>query len=166
MTAEETRKRLDELADVLLDCVQGGASVSFMLSLSKDEACGFFAKVANAVANGERILLGAFADSALIGTVQLVLSMPPNQPHRADVAKLLVHRKARGQGAGRSLMEAVEVAGRDAGRTLLVLDTAAGSSAESLYEGMGWNRLGTIPDYALNPDGTPCGTTFFWKRVP
>jgi ribosomal protein S18 acetylase RimI-like enzyme len=166
MTAEETRKRLDDLAAILLDCVQGGASVSFMLSLSKPEACDFFAKVANAVANGERILLGAFADSALIGTVQLVLSMPPNQPHRADVAKLLVHRNARGQGAGRSLMEAVEVAGRDAGRTLLVLDTAAGSSAESLYVGMGWNRLGTIPDYALNPDGTPCGTTFFWKRVP
>lgn len=165
LSAEEGSGLLDDLAGVLWDCVQGGASVSFMLSLTREEARAFFEKVLDDVACGDRVLLGAFRSSQLIGTVQLILAMPPNQPHRADVAKLLVRRDARGLGAARLLMEAIERASRDAGRSLLVLDTAAGSSAEKLYARLGWNRLGTIPNYALNPDGTPCGTTFFWKRV-
>jgi GNAT superfamily N-acetyltransferase len=135
MSAEDGRQRLDDLACILWDCVQGGASVSFMLSLSKTEAHAYFEKVLNEVAAGERFLFGAFKDTQLIGTVQLVLAMPPNQPHRAEVAKLLVRRDCRGLGAGRLLMEAVEAASRDAGRSLLVLDTAAGGSAAKLYAG-------------------------------
>ena len=165
LSPEELRHLLRDLADILLDCVRGGASVSFMHSLTEPDALDYFEGIVRSVERGERILFGAFQDTLLIGTVQLVLAMPPNQPHRADVAKLLVHRKARGQGAGRLLMEGVERTSREAGRTLLVLDTAEGSAAQSLYASMGWNRLGTIPGYALTPDGTPCGTTFFWKRV-
>jgi GNAT superfamily N-acetyltransferase len=165
LTAEDGRTHLDALADVLLDCVQGGASVSFMASLSKSDARAFFEKVIDGVAQGDRILLAAFSDSRLVGTVQLVFAMQPNQPHRADVAKLLVHRSARQQGLGAKLMEAVDEASRQVGRTLLVLDTATGDSAERLYTRMGWNRVGVIPNYALYPDGTPCGTTLFWKEL-
>jgi GNAT superfamily N-acetyltransferase len=165
LTAEEGRQYLGELAEVLLDCVAGGASVSFMASLSKPEAESFFEKVLEGVERGDRILLAAFIDSKLVGTVQLVMATPPNQPHRADVAKLLVHRPARGQGVGGRLMEAVEEASRLAGKTLLVLDTVTGDRAERLYMRLGWNRVGVIPKYALYPDGRWCDTTIFWKEV-
>jgi len=165
LTAEEGRPYLGDLAEVLLDCVKGGASVSFMASLSKSEAESFFEKVLGDVQRGDRILLAAFIDSRLVGTVQILLATPPNQPHRADVAKLLVRRSARGQGIGRQLMEQVEEASRLAGKTLLVLDTVTGDPAERLYLRLGWNRVGVIPKYALYPDGTWCDTTIFWKQL-
>jgi GNAT superfamily N-acetyltransferase len=136
-----------------------------MASLSKPEAEGFFEKVVEGVERGERILLGAFVDSELLGTVQIITATPPNQPHRADIAKLLVHRSARGQGLATRLMEQVEEASRCAGKTLLVLDTVTGGDAERLYTRMGWTKSGVIPNYALFPDGRFCDTTVFWKDL-
>ena len=165
LTAEEGRQYLRELAEVLLDCVEGGASVSFMASLSIADAQSFFERVLEEVQRGDRILLAAFVDSKLVGTVQILTAMPPNQPHRADVAKLLVLRPARGQGVGGRLMESAEEASRLAGKTLLVLDTATGDLAERLYMRLGWTRVGVIPKYAQYPDGTWCDTTIFWKQL-
>jgi GNAT superfamily N-acetyltransferase len=165
LSATEARQHVGALAEVLLDCVQGGASVSFMASLSKAEAEAFFQKVVEGVERGERILLAAFLDSDLLGTVQIITATPPNQPHRADVAKLLVHRSARGQGIAKRLMEEVEEASRSAGKTLLVLDTVTGGDAERLYTRLGWTKTGIIPNYALFPDGRFCDTTVFWKDL-
>ena len=145
--------------------MEGGASVSFMAGFSQADAEAFFEKVLDGVEQQERILLAAFLDSRLIGTVQLVVAMPPNQPHRADVAKLLVHRSARGQGVARQLMQRVEAEARLARKTLLVLDTVTGDSAEKLYLSLGWTVTGVIPGYALYPDGRLCDTTVFWKRL-
>ena len=153
------------LAEVLLDCVQGGASVSFMADLTKEAAESFFEGVIQGVQRGDRILLAAFIDSKLVGTVQLHLATPPNQPHRADVAKLLVLRSARGQGIAARLMEHAEEAARVAGKSLLVLDTVTGGTAERLYERLGWTKAGVIPKYAMFPDGTWCDTTIFWKQL-
>lgn len=153
------------LAEVLLDCVRGGASVSFMASLTQIEAEAFFERVVAGVSQGDRILLAAFLDSQLVGTVQIVKATAPNQPHRADVAKLLVLRSARGHGVAARLMEHAEEASRLAGKTLLVLDTVTGGDAERLYARLGWTRLGVIPNYALFPDGRWCDTTIFWKQL-
>ncbi len=161
----EGRQCVGALADVLLDCVEGGASVSFMASLSKPEAEAFFANVVEGVERGDRILLAAFLDSDLLGTVQILTATPPNQPHRADIAKLLVRRSARGQGVATRLMEQVEEASRRAGKTLLVLDTVTGGDAERLYVRMGWTKAGVIPNYALFPDGRFCDTTVFLKDL-
>jgi len=165
LSAAEGRQYVGALADVLLDCVAGGASVSFMASLSKPEAEAFFARVAEGVERGDRILLAAFVDAELLGTVQILTATPPNQPHRADIAKLLVHRSARGQGLATRLMEHVEEASRLAGKTLLVLDTVTGGDAERLYMRLGWKKSGIIPNYALFPDGRFCDTTIFWKEL-
>jgi ribosomal protein S18 acetylase RimI-like enzyme len=162
--ADETVECVEQLADVLLDCVEGGASVSFMLPMARETALSFWRKVADGVARGERTLLVAEDGDGIVGTVQLITDMPENQPHRADVAKLLVHRRGRGAGIGRRLMEAVEVAAREQGRRVLVLDTAS-STAERLYERLGWQRVGVVPDYALMPDGELCATVFFYKHV-
>lgn len=165
LTAAEARQHIAALADVLLDCVEGGASVSFMASLSKADAEAFFEKAAEAVDRGERILLAAFMDSQLVGTVQVLLATPPNQPHRADVAKLLVRQSARAQGVGQRLVESAEKASRLSGKTLLVLDTVTGDNAERLYLRLGWNKVGIIPKYAMFPDGRWCDTTILWKEV-
>jgi GNAT superfamily N-acetyltransferase len=165
LSAAEGRRHIGALAEVLLDCVAGGASVSFMASLSRGEAEAFFEKVFEGVERGERILLAAFSESKLVGTVQILVAMPPNQPHRAEIAKLLVHRSARGKGVGARLMEHADGAARRAGKTLLVLDTSTGGDAERLYERLGWTSAGVIPKYALLPDGTACGTTIFWKEL-
>jgi GNAT superfamily N-acetyltransferase len=165
LSAAEGRRHLSALAEVLMDCVEGGASVSFMPPFSKTAAESFFERVIEGVDRAERILLAAFSGSKLVGTVQVLLSTPPNQPHRADIAKLLVVRSARGQGAGRLLMEQAEQASRQVGKTLLVLDTATGGPAERLYTRLGWTRVGVIPKYALYPDGTWCDTTIFWKQI-
>lgn len=160
-----TAQELEALSDVLLDCVEGGASVSFMLPLSRAKALAFWQQVANGVAAGDRALLVATdASGIIVGTVQLVLAQPDNQPHRADVAKLLVHRRARGQGVGDALMQAVEPLARAAGKTLLVLDTAS-AAAEKIYARQGWQRLGTIPGYALLPQGGLCDTVIFFKAI-
>jgi GNAT superfamily N-acetyltransferase len=165
LSGAEGRRYIGALAQVLLDCVEGGASVSFMASLSKAEAEAFFQTVVDGVERGDRILLAAFVDSELVGTVQVVTATPPNQPHRADIAKLLVRRSARGQGVAIGLMERAEEAGRAAGKTLLVLDTVTGGDAEKLYLHQGWNKAGIIPRYALFPDGSFCDTTVFWKEL-
>ncbi|GGC60667.1 GNAT family N-acetyltransferase [Undibacterium terreum] len=156
----------EALIDVLIDCVEGGASVSFMNPLPRAKADAFWQNVAKGVEAKERSLLVA-RDGAgrVVGTVQLVLSQPDNQPHRADVSKLLVHRSARQHGLGAALMQAAEECAKAAGKTVLVLDTATGGGAESLYERLGWIQCGRIPDYALWPDGGLCATTIFSKRL-
>jgi GNAT superfamily N-acetyltransferase len=156
---------LDELADVLVDCVDGGASVNFMSSFSRDEARAFFNKVADGVASGDIVLFAAILGGRIVGTVQLGLDTPPNQPHRADVKKMLVHRSARGRGVGAALMAAIEEEARRRGRWLLVLDTVPGESGHRLYLRAGWQQSGTVPDYALFPDGRLCDTAIMWKRL-
>lgn len=152
------------LADLLIDCVEGGASVSFMHPLSRDKALGFWRQVAHSAALGERVLLVADDASGIVGTVQLVLAQPDNQPHRADVSKMLVHRRARRQGLGAALMQAAEAAAREHGKLLLVLDTAS-AEAERLYARLGWLRCGVIPGYALLPHGGLCDTTYFYRQL-
>jgi GNAT superfamily N-acetyltransferase len=165
LTATEGLQYVGALADVLLDCVAGGASVSFMASLSKAGAESFFSQVLTGVQQEQRIVLAAFVDSQLVGTVQIVTATPDNQPHRADIAKLLVHRSARGQGIAKRLMQQAEETSRLAGKSLLVLDTVTGGDAERLYAGLGWTRVGVIPNYALFPDGRLCDTTIFYKQL-
>ncbi len=156
---------VEALADVLMDCVGGGASVGFMDPLPRAEALAFWHRVLESAARGERVVLVAEEGGALLGTVQLLLAMPDNQPHRADVAKLLVHGRARRRGLGAALMKAVEEAARECGRTLLVLDTVSGSEAARLYEGLGWTRVGDIPGYALLPRGGLCPTTVYYRQL-
>jgi GNAT superfamily N-acetyltransferase len=155
---------VNELADVLTDCVNGGASVNFMLPYGVADAADFFEKVIPSIARGETTLLAAKIDGRIVGTVQLGLDMPPNQPHRAEVKKMLVHRAARGKGVGAALLSQIEARAKQKGRTLLVLDTAS-DDARRLYERGGWQRLGNIPDYALLPGGGLCDTTIYWKRL-
>jgi GNAT superfamily N-acetyltransferase len=155
---------LEGLARVLIDCVLGGASVSFMPPLSLERAVDFWRGVCASAARGERVLLVAEADGEVLGTVQLLLAMPENQPHRAEIAKMLVHGSARRRGVGAALLAAAEDAARTAHRTLLTLDTASGA-AERLYTRGGWQRCGRIPGYALLPDGRPCDTTIFFKAL-
>ena len=153
------------LADVLLDCVEGGASVSFMWPLSRERALAFWHMVAAAVASGQRALLVAEDHAGVCGTVQLILEQPENQPHRADLAKMLVHRRMRRRGVGGGLMRAAEEAARECGKTLLVLDAVTGGDAARLYERLGWVRVGDIPGYALMPRGEPCGTTYYYRAL-
>jgi GNAT superfamily N-acetyltransferase len=168
LSPHEARDRIAELSAILIDCVEGGASVSFMSSLTRDRADIFWQAVAADVAAGDRILLIAEnrSDGRMLGTVQLVLRQPENQPHRADVAKMLVHRQARRQGIGAALLRSVDEAARQAGKSVLVLDTVTGSDAERLYARAGWTRVGVVPNYALWPRGGFCDTTFFCKQIP
>ena len=156
---------IGQLADVLIDCVEGGASVSFMDPLTRERAEGFWRRVADGVHAGQRALVVAEDDQGICGTVQLLLDLPENQPHRADVAKMLVHRRARRQGVGAALMHAAEATARDCGRTVLVLDTVTGGDAERLYTRLGWQRVGEVPKYALMPRGEFCSTTFFYRDL-
>jgi ribosomal protein S18 acetylase RimI-like enzyme len=156
--------QIEGLADVLVDCVDGGASVSFMHPLPRERAVGFWRRVARDVAAGGRALVIAEDGQGVCGTVQLVLDQPENQPHRAELSKMLVHRRARRRGLGEALMRAAEAAARECGKTLLVLDTA-NPEAERLYERMGWTRVGVIPGFALLPHGGLCGTTFFYREL-
>jgi GNAT superfamily N-acetyltransferase len=156
---------LDQLAEVLVDCVEGGASVSFMGPFSHGEALAFFRKVAASVAAGDTVLLAANLDDKIVGTVQLGLDTPPNQPHRADIKKMLVHRSARGHGIGAALMAEVEQEARRRGRWLVVLDTVPGENGHRLYLRAGWTQTGLVPDYALFPDGRLCDTAIMWKRL-
>jgi len=164
LDATAVEAAMGELADVLADCVNGGASVNFMLPYDVADAAGFFRKVIVGMNRGEIVLLAAKLDGRVVGTVQLGLDTPPNQPHRGEVRKLLVHRAARNKGVGAALMQRIEAIAKARGRTLLVLDTAS-DSAERLYERGGWRRLGTIPDYALWPQGGLCNTIVFWKKL-
>ncbi len=171
-TATWTLRRLETvseaeiqaLADVLIDCVEGGASVSFMLPLSRERAVAFWRKVAQGVAAGNRALIVSEDAEGLCGTVQLIFDLPENQP-RGDVAKMLVRRRARRQGLGAALMQAAEAVAVECGKRLLVLDTVTGGDASRLYERLGWVRVGEIPDYALFPAGGFCGTTVYYRRL-
>lgn len=166
LDADEANACVPALADVLIDCVEGGASVSFMLPISRDTALNFWGGVAQGVARGERILLVAEdAAGRIVGTVQIVTAQPENQPHRADIAKMLVSRHARRKGVAARLMAAADEAAREAGKTVLVLDTVTGGDAERLYQRAGWQRVGAVPNYALMPDGAFCGTTFYYKEL-
>jgi len=156
---------LDQLAAVLVDCVEGGASVSFMAPFSHEQALAFFRKVAASVAAGDTVLLAARPEGRIIGTVQLGLDTPPNQPHRADVKKMLVHRAARNRGIGAALMARVEQEALRRDRWLLVLDTVPNENGHRVYRRAGWTESGIIPQYALFPDGRLCDTTVMWKRL-
>ena len=158
-------EHLDALAAVLHDCVAGGASVGYMEPFSHADARAAFEGFAAEVDAGRRLLLAAFADGELVGTVQVIAATMPNQPHRGEIAKLLVHRSARGRGAAQALMERAEAEARAEGKTLLVLDAVTGGDAARLYDRLGWTTVGVIPDYALYPDGRLCDTTVFFKGV-
>jgi GNAT superfamily N-acetyltransferase len=161
----EARAEIDALAAVLFDCVEGGASVRYMAPFSHDEARAVFEAVAADVERGRRVLLAAYADGELVGTVQVVGAEQPNSPHRGEIVQLLVRRSARRQGVAVALMDAAEAEARAEGKTLLVLDTVTGDAAERLYDELGWTRVGVIPGYALYPDGRPCDTTVFFKQL-
>jgi GNAT superfamily N-acetyltransferase len=161
----DLQAHLDGLADVLVDCVAGGASVSYMDPFPHEQARAAFEAFAADADRGGRLILAAFLGERLVGTVQVLLTVPPNQPHRGEIAKMLVHRMARRRGIAQQLLEAAEREASAAGKTLLVLDTVTGDNAERLYARLGWNVVGVIPGYALYPDGRPCDTTVFWKTV-
>lgn len=156
---------LEALADVLMDCVDGGASVSFMHPLTRERALAFWLEVAPAVGAGERVLLVVEDAGGPCGTVQLVLAQPDNQPHRADLSKLLVHRRARRRGVGAALMHAAASTALECGKSLLVLDAVTGGDATRLYERLGWVRVGDIPGYALLPRGGLCSTTIYYREL-
>jgi GNAT superfamily N-acetyltransferase len=158
-------REIQGLSDVLIDCVEGGASVSFMLPLPRAKAEEFWRAAALSSAREERVVLAAEdAAGIIVGTVQLILAQAENQPHRADLAKMLVHRRVRRRGVGAALLAAAERTALELGRTVLVLDTASGD-AQRLYARMGWQRCGVIPGYALLPRGGLCDTTFFYRTL-
>jgi GNAT superfamily N-acetyltransferase len=158
-------EQLDALAAVLADCVAGGASVGYLHPFSHADARAAYETWAAEVDNGRRLILGAFTGGELVGTVQVNLAVPPNQPHRGEIAKMLVHRSARKRGIAQLLMERAESEARTEGKTLLVLDAVTGEAAARLYARLGWTTVGVIPNYALYPDGRPCDTTVFFKAL-
>ena len=153
------------LAEILVDAVDGGASVGFVWPFTVADARTWWSTLEPEIAAGRIVLLGAFQDGALVGTVQLRLAAYPNARHRAEVAKLLVHRRARGQGVARALMARIEDDARALGRTLLLLDTLTGSDAEQLYRALGYQCTGVIPGHAALPDGRLMSTTLFWRAT-
>lgn len=162
---ELTDEHIQGLSDVLADCVEGGASVGFMSHSHRDRAVEFWTRVARAVAAGKRALLIARDDVGICGTVQLIFDLPENQPHRADLVKMLVHRRARRRGLGAELIRAAESVAHDCGKTLLVLDAVTDGDAARLYERLNWVRVGDIPNFALMPDGSPCSTTYYYRDL-
>lgn len=166
LTRESILEYLPQLTDILASCVNGGASVSFMQPFAPTTGERFWQRMAQSVAAGERIVLAAENERGqIVGTVQLILDQPENQPHRADVAKLLVHQNARRQGIAGLLMRGLESIALQHGKTLLVLDTTSGSGAESFYQQCGWQKAGEIPCFALMPNGEMAGTSLFYKFV-
>jgi GNAT superfamily N-acetyltransferase len=162
--APEIERRSGELAEILIDCVDGGASVSFLPPLAASEAEAFWRGVGRGVAAGDRVLIVAERAAAWVGTVQVLLAMPPNQPHRGELAKMLVHRSARRRGIGARLLARAEKVALERGKTLLVLDTWRGGDAERLYRRAGWQRVGVIPGFALLADGSFGDTVIFYKN--
>ncbi len=160
-----TERDLDALCDVLIDCVEGGDSIGFMLPMTRAKAEGFWRAAMASASRGERVILVAQdGGGAIVGTVSVVWAPMENQPHRADIAKMQVHRRARRQGIGKLLLEAAERTAFERGRTVLVLDTAS-DDAERLYVRGGWQLCGVIPKYALMPDGPYCETRVFYKLL-
>jgi GNAT superfamily N-acetyltransferase len=160
-----TDAQIDELASLTMDCVEGGASIGFMLPFTRDRAVAFWRRVAHDLAAGTRALFIAEDAHGVCGTVQLIVDLPENQPHRADLAKMQVHRRVRRQGLGAALLQAAEAAARECGKTLLVLDAVTGGDAARLYERQGWTRVGDIPGYALMPEGGLCSTTVYYRNL-
>lgn len=165
LSADEAAAELPRLAAILADCVGRGASISFMAPFTRAEARDWWGEVIEAVRQGRAVLLAARLDGEMAGSVLLGLDLPPNQPHRGEVRKLIVHGAARRRGVAAALMRGLEDAARARGLTLLTLDTATGSDAERLYRGLGWTETGLVPGYAMWPDGGFCDATFFWKRL-
>ncbi|HEX3137273.1 MAG TPA: GNAT family N-acetyltransferase [Casimicrobiaceae bacterium] len=156
---------LDGLCELLIDCVEGGASVSFMLPMTRGKALAYWRDVAASATRCERIVLAAYDGTRnIVGTVQVVFAQPENQLHRADIAKMLVHRRGRRRGVGAALLIAAERHALRSGKTVLVLDTAS-DDAERLYVRQGWRLCGRIPDYAFMPDGAPCATAVYYKSL-
>src|SRR3546814_63454 len=156
---------MPDLCEILSDCINGGASLGFMLPFRPQDGEAYWRDIVRGIGEGSIILAVAEMNGRVVGTVQVGLASKPNQPHRGDLMKLLVHRSARGRGLSRRLMAAVEAEAARRGRTLLVLDTATGSDAEAIYPRLGWERVGVIPDYAMWPQGGFCGTTLSYKRI-
>jgi GNAT superfamily N-acetyltransferase len=167
LTPPEVYERISALTDILIDCVEGGAFVSFMAPLSTEKAQAFWRGVAERIAGGKLALLIAedTATNRVIGTVQIVLDHPENQPHRADISKMLVHSNARKRGVGTALMRAAEDNARATGKTLLLLDTATGGDAARLYEHLGWTTAGVVPGYAMSSEGCACSGTLYYKQL-
>jgi ribosomal protein S18 acetylase RimI-like enzyme len=165
LDAEAAEAAVPALAEILRDCVANGASVGFMSWNTPADYESFWRDIAGSIAGGQVILLAARNEEGLVGTAQLHLIGKPNQPHRAEIAKVLVHSRARRQGIGEALMQRAEAIAREKGRDLLVLDTDEHGAARRLYNRLGWTEVGTIPRYALMPDGTDCGSTFFYKSL-
>lgn len=157
--------RLEQLAALTFDCVDGGASIGFLQPFTLDKARAFWRRIAPEIAAGERALLVAEDERGICGTVQLVLALPANQPHRADLCKMQVHRRARKLGLGARLVRAAEELARECGRSLLVLDAVTNGDAARLYERCGWVKVGDVPNFALYPDGRPCGTTYYYRDL-
>lgn len=155
---------VQELASLLVDAVESGAGISFMAGLRVEEAAAWWRQALSS-ATSRTVVLVARDEAGVVGTVQLQPAWPPNQPHRADVAKLIVHRRGRRRGIARALMEELERQARQQRFTLLVLDTCKGTAAERLYATLGWTRVGEVPGFAFNPDGTLCDTVFFYKQL-
>src|SRR6201991_4260551 len=153
------------LSELLVETVASGGSVSFMHPMPLRDADVFWTDSLAAGARGERIVLGAFDGEALIGAVTLLLNLPPNQPHRAEIAKMMTRLSHRNRGVATALMQAAEDAAIARRRTLLVLDTAVEDGASKLYEKLGFQLTGIIPDYALKPHGGLTGTMIYWKRI-
>jgi ribosomal protein S18 acetylase RimI-like enzyme len=153
------------LSDILVEAVVNGGSVSFMHPLPPEKARAFWQESLASAERGERIILGAFDGEKLIGTVTLLLDVPQNQPHRAEIAKMMTRISHRGRGIATALMRSAEEMAREHGRTLLVLDTATDGGASGLYEGLGFKLTGEIPDYALTPHGGLTGAKIYWKRL-
>ena len=163
--AAEAGRRLDELGVILRDAVESGASVNFLQGFTQGEAEEFWRGQVPGLTEGGRHLLVAEEDGRLIGTVVLTKAPQPNQPHRADVGKMLVLASHRRRGLGRRLLDAVETLARDEGRTLLMLDTTLGSSGDLLYRSCGWVEYGIVPGHALSSHGVPTATAFFYKEI-
>jgi GNAT superfamily N-acetyltransferase len=165
--ATSAKTDAEALAELLIDVVEGGASVGFMLPISRETAMDFWRQAQASATRGERVILIAEdrSTASVLGTVQLLLAMPENGRHRAEIAKMQVRRSARRRGVGAALLAAAEQAAREAGKTLLVLDTTTGSDAERLYTSLGWARVGDIPGYAKLPVGELCSTTVFYKQL-
>ncbi|MFI7231526.1 GNAT family N-acetyltransferase [Nonomuraea angiospora] len=165
LTAEGFDAGVKELADLLVDAVDGGASVGFLAPFGHEEAAAWWRSQAPAVADGSLLVWVCRDGGAVLGTVSLALASKPNARHRAEIVKLMVHREARGRGLSRALLATAERAALDAGADLLLLDTETGSTAEHVYRTGGWTRYGIVPDYAGSPDGTLQDCSFFYKRL-
>lgn len=165
LTTSDIQTHVESLAQILVDCVADGASISFMHGFTVQDAKQYWNQIVAKSAAGELLVFGALVDGTLVGTATLITGTPPNQPHRADVAKVLVSPKYQRRGIARALMLEVEKRALEIGKDLLALDTLTGSAAESLYASMGWKRVGEIPRYALTPDGEEKATMVFYKDL-